>query len=124
MSTPAPMTDWMNAVLGGAAIGVSAGLFHLFHGRIAGNSGQLKALILAPWKQAADVHAGATYVGGLLTAGLLLGSRSGAAAAAPPAITGATAVVAGLLVGAGTSMGNGSPPGTGCGGSAGARCGR
>ena len=57
--TPPPMTDWINAVLGGAAIGVSAGLFHLFHGRIAGNSGQLKALILAPWKQlsAADVHA-------------------------------------------------------------------
>ena len=78
------MTDWINAVLGGAAIGVSAGLFHLFHGRIAGNSGQLKALILAPWKQAADVHAGATYVGGLLTAGLFLGSLARPRPRPPP----------------------------------------
>lgn len=100
-------TDITNAVLGGTAIGVSAGLFHLFHGRIAGNSGQIKALVLSPWKDAQEVIAGVSYVGGLLLAGLAISTHGGIAAAEAPTISTARALAAGMLVGAGTSLGNG-----------------
>ena len=93
---------------GGVLIGASASLLYLLQGRIAGVSGIFgSALLLRPgaWRW--------SFVAGLVAAGLggrLLG------APAPPALASFGApllAVAGLLVGLGTTLGNGCTSGHG-----------
>ncbi len=98
------------ALAGGALIGLSTALFLLLTGRIAGISGVLGGL-LSP--RAGDMGWRAAFVGGLLLAG------AGAARVAPPALCAPLArapifiVLAGLLVGFGTRLGNGCTSGHG-----------
>src|SRR5688572_31808070 len=103
------MSTWLSACLGGAMIGLAAVLLMVAHGRIAGISGITGRLLerATPdrcWRLA--------FVGGLAAAGVV------AAIVAPAAIgpsvrpMGAV-VIAGLLVGYGTRLGNGCTSGHG-----------
>ncbi len=106
--------DWNNftpwtSLAGGAVLGLSAALFVLLNGRIAGISGVLGGL-LRP--RAGDLAWRVAFVGGLLVASLVFGlfmelPTMQVAAEAP------LLVVAGLLVGIGTRLGSGCTSGHG-----------
>lgn len=103
------MNAWMNGLLGGALIGISASLLLWLDGRIAGISGMVNGLTGAPaadrgWRVAFLI--GLMLVGGLMLHGLPI---------APPreGFSAVLLVVAGLLVGFGTSMGSGCTSGHG-----------
>ncbi len=90
-------------LLGGAVIGLSAALLWLFNGRVLGVSGILGGLIVAPvcqrlWR--------AMFLLGLLMGGLVLGQAAPAAFEAMVASSGVT-VLAGVLVGVGSTLANG-----------------
>ena len=101
--------SWWYALAGGALIGVASALLMLIHGRIAGISGVLGALVPpvetdAGWRVA--------FVLGLLGAGAV------GAVVAPDAIGSAVrstwlVIVAGLVVGVGTQLGSGCTSGHG-----------
>lgn len=106
--------DWMHftpwtSLAGGVLIGIAAVMLVLFNGRIAGISGIVGGL-LAP--RGAEVGWRLTFVIGLLAAPLvmlLLGHEM-----APRIDAGfGTLVIAGLLVGVGTSYGSGCTSGHG-----------
>jgi len=102
-------TAWLLALAGGALIGLASTLLLLSHGRIAGISGVLGALVppAAPgagWR--------ASFVAGMLVAGVL------AAVVAPGQLGGSPrslplVALAGLLVGFGTRLGSGCTSGHG-----------
>lgn len=101
-------TPWQ-ALAGGALIGLAASILLLGSGRVAGISGILGGL-LTPTR--GDVLWRALFVLGLLSAG------AAAAVWTPDAIGGTprswpTLVIAGLLVGVGTRLGNGCTSGHG-----------
>jgi uncharacterized membrane protein YedE/YeeE len=101
-------TPW-SAILGGALIGGSASLLLLLNGRVAGISGIVAGLTRpepgeASWR--------AAFVGGLLVGGVLLTFLYPAAFGAPVVSLPLT-VLAGLLVGVGTRLGNGCTSGHG-----------
>lgn len=106
--------DWSaftpaHALAGGLLIGIAAGAFALFNGRIAGISGILGGLL---WPAKGDVAWRVAFLSGLLAAPLAY------ALAAPlpvPRIDAGYAVLiaAGLLVGFGTRLGSGCTSGHG-----------
>lgn len=101
-------TPW-SALLGGALIGIAASIFLVFTGRVAGISGVLGGLLVP---KAGEVEWRIAFVVGLAMGGL------GALLLHPDAIAGsprslALVAVAGLLVGAGTRIGNGCTSGHG-----------
>ena len=106
--------DWHNftpwtSLAGGAVLGLSAALFVLLNGRIAGISGVLGGL-LRP--RAGDLAWRVAFVGGLLVAPLVYGLFADlptmqVAAEAP------LLIAAGLLVGVGTRLGSGCTSGHG-----------
>jgi uncharacterized membrane protein YedE/YeeE len=101
--------DWVRALAGGAVIGVSASLMLGLNGRVTGISGIVGGLV-AP--TAGDVGWRALFV-----AGLALGGAAAFAAMPEAFSVGATApgvvLLAGLLVGFGTRVGNGCTSGHG-----------
>jgi len=104
----AHFTPW-TSLAGGMAIGVSAALFILFSGRIAGISGILGGL-LHPVKN--DILWRLAFVAGLVIAPLLFGLLAPLPAVEVDAGT-ATLIAAGLLVGIGTRYGAGCTSGHG-----------
>jgi uncharacterized protein len=101
-------TPW-SSLAGGALIGISAAMFALLNGRIAGISGVLGGLF-KPTR--GDVGWRVAFVGGLLIAPLLY--LLVAEVPRPQIDAGYVAlVVAGLLVGAGTRYGSGCTSGHG-----------
>jgi uncharacterized membrane protein YedE/YeeE len=101
--------DWIRALQGGALIGLSASLLLGLNGRVMGISGIVGGL-LAP--SAGDVAWRALFVAGLVGGGLI------ALAAMPGAFSAGSAslgmvLLAGLLVGVGTRIGNGCTSGHG-----------
>jgi uncharacterized protein len=97
------------ALIGGALIGLSASLFLLTHGKVAGVSGLFAGLAR---RDRAERRTSTAFVAGLLLVGLVAGL------VAPQALGGAGAplgwtAVAGLLVGFGTRLGNGCTSGHG-----------
>lgn len=97
------------ALIGGALIGLSASLFLLTHGKVAGISGLYGGLL----QPAASGHRERiAFVAGLLAAGLLLLRVHPVAFATSERPT-AAILVAGLLVGIGTRLGNGCTSGHG-----------
>lgn len=102
-------THWIQALAGGALIGLSASLMLAFNGRVAGISGIVGGLVHpAP----GDLGWRALFVGGLLFGGLL--AALALPAAFPAArVSWATAALAGLLVGVGTRLANGCTSGHG-----------
>ena len=98
------------ALIGGALIGLSASLFLLTHGKVAGISGLYGGIFR---REASDRGMRAAFVVGLLAAGVALrvaapGLFSTSWSASLP-----LTAVAGLLVGFGTQLGNGCTSGHG-----------
>ena len=108
MSISVHFTPWAS-LLGGALIGLSAGLFILLNGRIAGISGLLGSLI--------SKHSEGRAEKWLFVAGLLVSPWVWSLAAELPETSfqasGYALVVAGLLVGIGTRYGAGCTSGHG-----------
>ncbi|MCA9515947.1 MAG: YeeE/YedE family protein, partial [Myxococcales bacterium] len=105
------MGTWWMALLGGVLIGGSAGLLYLLHGRIAGISGVLGAAMMPETSERAWRVA---FVVGLVAVGLV--ARLAAPETVPLTGTGTSTpllVLAGLLVGFGTRLGNGCTSGHG-----------
>lgn len=99
----------MPALAGGVLIGIAAAMFILLNGRIAGISGILGGL-LRPLR--GDVHWRVAFLAGMLLAPFVYGL----VAAIPSSIIDADMrqlVIAGLLVGIGTSYGRGCTSGHG-----------
>ena len=96
----------INAVLGGVLIGTGTGLYMLLSKRIAGNSGVLKSLIVGPR------DAKVAYIAGLVAAGILLNLAAPATFEIPSEPTAMTALW-GLILGFGTTLGNGCTSGHG-----------
>ena len=101
--------DWIRAIEGGALIGVSASLMLAFNGRVTGISGIVGGLLVPT---TGDVAWRALFVAGLVLGGLLALAVSPAAFSAGGASLGVV-LLAGLLVGFGTRVGNGCTSGHG-----------
>jgi uncharacterized protein len=99
-----------SALLGGALVGLSASLFLLTHGRVAGISGLYGGIFR---RASTDRGLRLAFIVGLLLSGVAV--RIVHPAAFETAWTAAlpVAVVAGLLVGFGTQLGNGCTSGHG-----------
>lgn len=104
----ASFTPW-SSLAGGALIGLSAALFILFNGRIAGISGIVGGL-LRPAR--GDIAWRLAFVGGMIAAPLAFSLGGSLPVVQIDAGTG-TLVVAGLLVGIGTRYGSGCTSGHG-----------
>lgn len=102
-------STWLYALLGGAMIGAASGLLLLTHGRIAGIAGVTGTVLQG---QTPDRAWRIAFLAGLIVAGV-------AASVVHPSAIGAPmrglewVIVAGLLVGFGTRMGNGCTSGHG-----------
>lgn len=106
------MTDFtpIPAALGGALIGLAATLFLLMHGKIAGVSGLFGAILR---RGAGDRWLGVAFVAGLVLAGGLVRLVAPAALETTWSASLPLALVAGVLVGFGTQLGNGCTSGHG-----------
>lgn len=101
--------DWIRALEGGALIGLSASLMLSFNGRVAGVSGMVGGLLQPSpgewsWR--------ALFVAGLALGGLVAAATLPEAFATSAASLG-TVLLAGLLVGFGSRVGNGCTSGHG-----------
>jgi len=105
------MDPWLWAALGGALIGLSAGLTMLLLGRIAGISGILGALL--PPRPAADRLWRLGFLVGLVLGPLVLLLAGGSSGIGQPALNLGGMAAAGLLVGVGTALGSGCTSGHG-----------
>lgn len=104
------MTTWMTALAGGVLIGLAATLLLWLNGRVAGVSGMLNGVL---FRQRGDLAWRVAFLAGLIGAGgLYLALVPGAYVPREDFSRGAL-VVAGLLVGFGTRMGNGCTSGHG-----------
>ena len=102
--------QWTTALAGGVLIGLAATLLLLLNGRIAGISGILSGVLL-PDKE--DVAWRVAFLAGLIgAAGLYMAFMPGAPSPRSD-FSRAGLVLAGLLVGFGTRMGNGCTSGHG-----------
>jgi len=97
-------------LVGGALVGVSAGGYWLTHGRIAGVSG-LCASLLDPTDRARGVKA--AFLAGLVLCGALIASMTPSAFANTTSVPVAAVIVAGVVVGYGSRLGNGCTSGHG-----------
>lgn len=104
------MTTWMIALAGGVLIGLSATMLLWLNGRVAGVSGILNGVI---FPNAGDVSWRAMFLLGLIVAAGLYMALVPGAPLPRTDYSRAALVVAGLLVGFGTRMGNGCTSGHG-----------
>ncbi len=100
----------INALIGGALIGLAAGAFLILNGRIAGISGVLGGL-LTPKR--GDTSWRASFVAGLIAGGVALSVLYPAAFPEALNSSNATLIAAGLFVGFGTRLGSGCTSGHG-----------
>ena len=98
------------ALMGGAMIGAAAALFLLVSGRIAGISGIVGGAIFPETK---DLGWRLAFIAGLVLGPLITGYIAGVTIVITPQESVPTLVVAGLLVGFGTRLGNGCTSGHG-----------
>jgi uncharacterized membrane protein YedE/YeeE len=101
--------EWGRALAGGLVIGASTSLFLALNGRVAGISGIVGGLVVP---QKGDVQWRAMFVAGLVVGGLVFALMA-PAAFGPSRAPMALVALAGLLVGAGTRLGNGCTSGHG-----------
>jgi hypothetical protein len=104
------MQSWAHGILGGALIGLSATLLLWSIGRIAGISGIVNGLASAP---RSDRAWRAAFLVGLMAAGAVTMQFLPYAPARPQSASTPILLLAGLLVGFGTRMGNGCTSGHG-----------
>jgi len=100
----------VSSLAGGLLIGISASLVLLAHGRIAGVSGVLAGALE---HRRGDRAWRLLFLVGLVGGGVLLARIRPQAFIAPHAVSTATLVTAGLLVGFGTRLGSGCTSGHG-----------
>jgi len=104
------MPTWVLALVGGVLIGVAASLLLWLNGRIAGVSGILNGVV---FNRAGDTAWRVAFLLGLIVAaGLYMAAAPGASLPRADFSRGGL-IVAGLLVGFGTRMGNGCTSGHG-----------
>jgi uncharacterized membrane protein YedE/YeeE len=94
---------------GGVIIGLASAMLWVLHGRVAGISGITGGLFVAP---SGDRHWRLSFVLGLISGGLVLSFMLPGAFGSSPVSLG-VAVVAGALVGLGTTLANGCTSGHG-----------
>lgn len=103
------------ATIGGILIGLAAAMMLLFEGRIAGISGILSGVLKK--NDTAPPAWQATFLGGLVLGGIVLAAAQGFVerdfVMTELSISPVLAIVAGLLVGFGTRLGNGCTSGHG-----------
>ncbi|MCO4743826.1 MAG: YeeE/YedE family protein [Proteobacteria bacterium] len=104
------MHPYLQALAGGAMIGASASILWVFHGRIAGISGIVGELFT---RKPDGVSWRVAFLTGLLTGGVALGWFAPERITTLPDTSPIWMVAAGLLVGAGTRIGNGCTSGHG-----------
>lgn len=104
------MNTWLTGLAGGALIGLSATMLLLLNGRIAGISGIVNGLTQRA-AHADDWTWRAAFVVGLMGAGGLVMHLLGQATPSPARLP--ILIFAGVLVGFGTSLGNGCTSGHG-----------
>lgn len=102
--------DWINALIGGALIGISVSFMLLWNGRVTGISGIING-ILTPAK--GDTAWRVLFVLGLLVGGIAVNALNPATFTGQLATDTWTVIVAGLLVGFGTILGSGCTSGHG-----------
>lgn len=100
----------MYQVLGGAIIGLAATIMLLFNGRVTGISGILGGILN---KNALDKNWRVLFIAGLLLGGLVLKMLSPEVFTLISSATNIDYIIAGLLVGIGTLLGNGCTSGHG-----------
>lgn len=105
-------TTFLHALAGGALIGLSATLYLLFHGRVAGISGILGAAIDGRLPNRARVER-LWFLAGLFGAGLPLVALRPELFERESGVSPALVILAGLLVGVGTRLGSGCTSGHG-----------
>jgi hypothetical protein len=103
--------EWMDAIYGGALIGISASLMLFFFGRVVGISGILYGLFNRPTTN--DSSWRFSFLFGLFVGGLILSYQNPANFSAAMVSHQWELVVAGLLVGFGTVLGSGCTSGHG-----------
>lgn len=104
------MNSILFALLGGALIGLSASAMLWLIGRVTGISGIFGGLLSSP---DGDFAWRAAFISGLISGGLILLMLAPHTLQAPAGRSLPTLVVAGLLVGFGTRLGNGCTSGHG-----------
>ena len=104
------MTGWLVAMAGGVLIGLAATLLLWLNGRVAGVSGIFNGVIF-PKRE--DIAWRAAFLVGLIVAGGLYMALVPGASLPRIGYSRAALVVAGLLAGFGTRMGNGCTSGHG-----------
>lgn len=102
--------EWINALLGGAIIGISVSLMLYWNGRVTGISGIING-VLSPLK--GDTLWRVMFIAGLVLGGLTLRALNPQVFTGQLATADWTVIVAGLLVGVGTIMGSGCTSGHG-----------
>jgi len=100
----------INAIIGGALIGISASIMLLFTGRVTGISGIMGG-ILNP--KSSDKGWRFLFIAGLVVGGLIMVSIQPDNFVVKSVATNIDYVIAGLLVGFGTLLGNGCTSGHG-----------
>jgi len=104
------MATWLAALAGGVLIGLSAVMLLWLNGRIAGVSGMLNGVVFA---KTGDVSWRVAFLVGLIAAGGLYMALVPGAPQPRTDFSRVGLVIAGLLVGFGTRMGNGCTSGHG-----------
>ncbi len=105
------MNDYLLALLGGALIGLSVSLMLLWNGRVTGISGIVYGAAIHPVEN--DKAWRWYFLGGLIAGGLLLRLTYPDAFSDGLHTKSWTVIVAGMLVGFGTVLGNGCTSGHG-----------
>src|SRR5262245_4462662 len=105
------MHPFLSATVGGVLIGLAAVLLMFLSGRIAGISGIVGALL--PPKLADDWRWRLAFIVGLLLAPLILRASAGFNGIGAPTVGFAILIPGGLLIGAGSALGNGCTSGHG-----------
>jgi uncharacterized protein len=104
------MTTWLSALTGGVLIGLAATLLLWLNGRVAGVSGILNGVI---FPKVGDIAWRSAFLIGLILAGGLYMAFAPGALLPRTDYSRAALILAGVLVGFGTRMGNGCTSGHG-----------
>ena len=103
-------TEWLNALLGGALIGIAVSLMLYLNGRVTGVSGIINGLIL---REKDEWHWRAAFLFGLFAGGVFLHQLNPQYFANTLSVGFFEVAVAGGLVGFGTLLGSGCTSGHG-----------